>query len=88
MSKGPKNAIDKGNVVLTPSTATSNSFQAIGDIEPSDIDTTPKPNPLVSKLILVDEKEGRELKNKGRSNVETGQASKKRNKGGGNKSPN
>lgn len=48
VSKGPKNAKDKGKSALTPTTATSNTFQAIRDIEPSDIDLTPKPNPLVS----------------------------------------
>lgn len=83
VSKCSKTAKDKGKATLPSTPVTPNPFQAIGDIEPSGTDTTPKHNPLVTKLILVDEKEGRELKNKGRNNVETGQAPKKRDKRGG-----
>lgn len=47
-------------------TAISNSFIPISpsaDIveeAPSDVDSTPRPNPLVDKLKIIDEKEGRD----------------------------
>lgn len=49
-------------------------------MESSDLDTTPKPNPLVSKLKLIDEEEGQELKNKLGPDKEQGSA-KRRNRG-------
>lgn len=66
------------NVSENPLVGSDNASLAItssaGDVESSDLDITPKPNPLVSKLKLVDEKEGRELKNKIGPDKEQGSA--------------
>lgn len=74
---------DKGKAVdQTTPIRDPNSFNAIANqLEDSDMDATPTPNPFVSKLKLVDEKEDRELKNKDRAGKEQGGYSKRRNKG-------
>lgn len=48
--------------------APPNSFLPISpiaspaELASSDVDTTPKPNPLMDRLKIIDEKEGRDLK--------------------------
>lgn len=61
--------------------AISNSFSLFGmfdDHATSDPESLAAPNPLVSKLKVVDEKEGKDLKNKQKSNTEIHHAAKKR----------
>lgn len=53
----------------------------------SDTDVTLSPNPLMGKLKLIDEKEVRDLKHKAAGSLDVGQASKKKIKGGGARSP-
>lgn len=65
VSRGAK--IGKDQLAHSPSMATSNSFSpfATTGIQPmSDNDSPAADNPLVSKLKVVDEKEGKDLKHK------------------------
>lgn len=69
----------------------SNSFSPIGSehalaMAGSDIESPLAANPLIDKLRVVDEKEGKDLKHKSRGGGEPSQDAKRR-KGKGNKSP-
>lgn len=70
---------------------TSNSFSPMGSdtaiaMAGSDIDSPLAANPLIDKLRVVDEKEGRDLKHKSRGGREQSQDAKRR-KGKGIKPP-
>lgn len=71
------------------STIAANAFTPIANVNSemecfaSDMDATPTPNPLVERLKIIDEKEGRNLKNKSSSSLEPPHGSKKKSKGGG-----
>lgn len=83
VSKGPKQPTGSS----LPAVGAPNPFKPLifpgGPLDFSDSDCTPSPNPLVGKLKVIDEKEGRELKAKAREVVDMGQSSKKKSKGGG-----
>lgn len=69
------------------STIAANAFTPIANVNSemecfaSDVDATP--TPICFRLKIIDEKEGRDLKNKSRSSLEPAHGSKKKSKGGG-----
>lgn len=84
VSRGAKAGKDPSSAA--PSMSTSNSFSPIANPAPllvSDNESPPADNPLVSKLKVVDEKEGKDLKHKLRKGSTQPQDAKRRNKGKG-----
>lgn len=89
--RGAKSQL-KGTAGQSPNVLAINSFSPIGQDNDvtmgcSDNDSPIASNPLVDRLIVVDEKEGKDLKQKSRVDRDSLQAAKRRNKGKGGKSP-
>lgn len=82
VSRGPKQPAGSPPTLGAPNPFKSLSYPK-GPLDFSDSDCTPSPNPLMGKLKVIDEMEGRELKTKARGGLELGQSSKKKSKGGG-----